>query len=60
LTAPGYFSLPKSANKEGVVDARAYAAKIVGTTLLANLICLGFYFTRWGRNLSPVSSKADG
>jgi amino acid transporter len=35
-----------------VVDARAYAAKILGTTLLANLIGLGFYFTRRGRGVS--------
>ena len=29
-----------------VVDARAYAAKILGTTLLANVVGLAFYWTR--------------
>jgi amino acid transporter len=29
-----------------VVDARAYAVKILGTTILANLIGLAFYYTR--------------
>jgi len=40
-----------------VVDARTYAAKILGTTLLANLVGLGFYFIRRARHLSTVSSK---
>jgi len=29
-----------------VVDARAYAAKILGTTLLANVVGLTFYWAR--------------
>jgi len=37
-----------------VVDARAYAAKILGTTLLANAVGLAFY---WGRRKAKVVTE---
>jgi amino acid transporter len=36
-----------------VVDARAYAAKILGTTALANVVGLGFYFGRKNSKRRP-------
>jgi amino acid transporter len=42
-----------------VVDARAYAAKILGTTLLANIVGLAFYFSRRTRAVGPAHSTLE-